>query len=98
MDKHSGYTVENLSSCYHVFESLVKSMNSSQLKAVYRKFKSGKFFEVARLAQQVVTSSATTKPNSAATGGSTNVSAVSQASSTIPAPSIDWDKGMKLFM
>ena len=50
MEKHSGYTIEELSPCFHVFESLVKSMNSSQLKAVYRKFKSGKFFEVARLA------------------------------------------------
>lgn len=58
MDKHSGYTIENLAPCFHVFEGLVKSMNSSQLKAVYRKFKSGKYFEVARLAQQVVTTTA----------------------------------------
>jgi hypothetical protein len=50
MEKHSGYTLESLSNCYHVFESLVRSMNTSQLKAVYRKFKSGKYFEVARLA------------------------------------------------
>jgi hypothetical protein len=29
MDKHSGYTAESLSPCFHVFEGLVKSMNSS---------------------------------------------------------------------
>ena len=29
MEKHSGYTLENLLACYHVFESLVKSMASS---------------------------------------------------------------------
>jgi len=66
MEKHSGYTLENLSACYHVFESLVKSMASSQLKAVFRKFKSGKYFEVARLAQQAPPSNS--KPSSAATG------------------------------
>jgi hypothetical protein len=50
MDKHSGYTFESLSPCFTVFESLIKSMNNSSLKAIYKKFKSGKYFEVARLA------------------------------------------------
>ena len=82
MEKHSGYTLESLSPCYHVFESLVKSMNSSQLKAVFRKFKSGKYFEVARLAQQAPQQSGASKPSSAATG-------ISSAPQSQGAPSID---------
>ena len=68
MDKHSGYTLDSLSTCYQVFESLVRSMNTSQLKAVYRKFKSGKYFEVARLAQQVVPSQTSAAQPNAANG------------------------------
>ena len=52
MEKHSGYTLDQLAPCYHVFESLVRSMGQSNLKALYKKFKSGKYFEVARLAAQ----------------------------------------------
>lgn len=86
MDKHSGYTLESLSQCVQVFESLVKSMNNSSLKAVYKKFKTGKYFEVARLASQVVggergergtsSSKTSTKPSSAA-GGTANMSQLS---------------------
>ena len=89
MDKHSGYTFESLSPCFSVFESLIKSMNNSSLKAIYKKFKSGKYFEVARLASQVVGSSSgnsrgtasasSTKPGSAAGGTNTNVSQLSRS-------------------
>ena len=50
MEKHSGYNLDHLAPCFHVFESLVRSMGQSNLKALYKKFKSGKYFEVARLA------------------------------------------------
>ena len=60
MEKHSGYTLDTLAPCFHVFESLVRSMNQSNLKALYKKFKSGKFFEVARLAAQFSSQGAST--------------------------------------
>ena len=65
-------------------------MNNSSLKAVYKKFKSGKFFEVARLASQVVApsgssrgtaSASSTKPGTAA-GGSSAGTNISQLSSS----------------
>ena len=65
MEKHSNYTLDSLYPCFHVFESLVKSMGASQLQAVFKKFKSGKFFEVARLASTVTSSSSSAKPGSA---------------------------------
>ena len=88
MDKHSGYTFETLSPCFNVFESLVKSMNNSSLKAVYKKFKSGKYFEVARLASQVVgpsgssraTASASSTKQGTTTGGNSSITNTSQLS------------------
>lgn len=52
MEKHSGYTQEQIKSCAKVFENLIKSIASSSLKAVSRKFKTATYYEVARLAAQ----------------------------------------------
>lgn len=68
MEKHSGYTMDQLQPCYHVFESLVRTVPNSNLKAVYKKFKSGKYFEVARLATQVTSSGTGTTTSSAKQG------------------------------
>ena len=53
MEKHTGHSEESLKACASVFENLSKSIVSSSLKAVFRKFKSPKFYEVARVASQV---------------------------------------------
>lgn len=88
MDKHSGYTFESLSPCFNVFESLVKSMNNSSLKSVYKKFKQGKYFEVARLASQVVGPTASSRAMASAsstkqgttTGANSSITNTSQLS------------------
>ncbi|CDW79874.1 UNKNOWN [Stylonychia lemnae] len=52
LDKHTGHTDESLKPCAQVYENLSKSIVNSTLKAVYRKFKSGKYYEVTRILQQ----------------------------------------------
>ena len=50
MEKHAGYSMDQLQRCSNLFEKLVTSILTSELQAVHRKFKSAKYFEVARLA------------------------------------------------
>jgi len=48
-DKHTGHTEDSLKTCIAVFENLAKTIATSSLKATFRKFKSPKYLEVARL-------------------------------------------------
>lgn len=50
LEKHSGYTQDTLRQCSKCLQTLNNSIQSSQLKAVYRKFKRSRFLEVAKLA------------------------------------------------
>ena len=49
MEKYTGFSEENLKPCVQVFDNLAKSIITSSLKAVFKKFKSPKYFEVTRI-------------------------------------------------
>ncbi len=65
------YSEEGLKSCIKCLYTLNTSIQSSQLKAITRKYRRGRYFEVARLASKYVQSnSGAGSGNHAATGGS----------------------------
>eukprot|EP00347_Sterkiella_histriomuscorum_P012476 403368431 len=72
LEKHTGHSEDNLKACASVFESLSKSIVNSSLKAVFRKFKNPKFFEVARIASQPMPSPRSAQPQLGATSTNMN--------------------------